>query len=250
LKGESVVDLDPKQRIIVALDVSTLKEAKNLVRTLAPHVGLFKVGLELLTAQGAPRAVKAVQSLGGEVFYDGKFNDIPNTTAGAVRAVIAMGVYMYNVHVSAGKKAIEAAIESKGAHPSSKPFLLGVTVLTSIDEEESVSIFGARPGAKVLQFAHMLKDVGADGIICSPQELEFLTKDRSLKEMIKVTPGVRPIWAAAGDQKRFMTPGEAIRAGADYVVIGRPITKPPAEIGAPANAAQLIAQEIAQAQSS
>ncbi len=232
--------MEVKDRIIVALDVDNLDKAQSLVESLAPHVGCFKVGLELLTAVGAPKVVEFVYSLGGEVFYDGKFNDIPNTVGGAAKAVAEMNVKMFNVHASAGKKAVEAAIANKG-----KSLVLGVTVLTSIDEEECISIFGNIPGIKVLQFARMLAKVGADGVICSPQELELLGKHGELDSLLKITPGVRPLWAVANDQKRTMTPAEAIKAGATALVIGRPITKPPAEIGTPVDAARRIAEEIA-----
>jgi len=234
--------MKPQDRIIVALDVSTLAEVEALVRELAPHVGLFKVGLELLTAVGAPKVVEFVHSLGGQVFYDGKFDDIPNTVGGAAKAVAGLNVKMFDVHASAGRKAVEAAAANKG-----NSLLLGVTVLTSIDREECVSIFGGAPGPKVLQFARMLLEANADGIVCSPRELGLLGEQEGLDDLYWVTPGVRPSWAAVGDQKRVMTPGEAIRAGADYLVIGRPITKPPAEIGTPADAAKKIAEEIAAA---
>ncbi len=233
--------MEAKDRIIVALDVDSLDKAKSLVESLAPHVGCFKVGLELLTAVGAPKVVEFVHSLGGQIFYDGKFNDIPNTVGGAAKAVAGLNVKMFNVHASAGRKAVEAAVTNKGSS-----LVLGVTILTSIDEEECVSIFGGKPGAKVLQFSRMLKEVGADGIICSPQELELLGKQKELDSLLKITPGVRPEWAAAGDQKRIMTPAEAIKAGATALVIGRPITKPPAEIGTPADAAKKIAEEISE----
>jgi orotidine-5'-phosphate decarboxylase len=122
---------------------------------------------------------------------------------------------------------------------------MGVTVLTSINNEECVSIFGNDSVTKVIQFAHRLVDAGADGIICSAQEVVFLDKYPQFGNFIKITPGVRPVWAAVGDQKRIMTPAEAIKAGADYLVIGRPITQPPAEIGGPVEAAKRIAEEIA-----
>ncbi len=234
--------MEAKDRIIVALDVDSLDKAKTLVESLAPHVGCFKVGLELLTAVGAPQVVEFVHSLGGQVFYDGKFNDIPNTVGGAAKAVARLNVKMFNVHASAGRESVEAAVANKG-----NSLVLGVTVLTSIDEEECISIFGDQPGPKVLQFAKVLAEVGADGIICSPQELELLGKQKELGSLLKVTPGVRPEWATVGDQKRIMTPAEAIKAGATALVIGRPITKSPAEIGTPADAVQKITEEISRA---
>lgn len=231
--------MEVREKIIVALDVDSLAKAKLLVESLAPHVGCFKIGLELLTAVGAPKVIEFIHSLGGQVFYDGKFNDIPNTVSGAVKAVAGLNVKMFNVHASAGRKSLEAAVVNKGNCQ-----VLGVTVLTSIDAEECISIFGDRPGPKVLQFAKMLAEVRADGIICSPQELELLGKQKELDCLLKITPAVRPEWATAGDQKRIMTPAEAIKAGATALVIGRPITKPPAEIGTPADAAKKITEEI------
>lgn len=229
-----------KDRIIVALDVDSLDKAKVLVESLAPHVGCFKVGLELLTAVGAPQVVEFVHSLGGQVFFDGKFDDIPNTIGGATKAVAGLNVKMFNVHASAGIEAMMAAVANKG-----QSLVLAVTVLTSLEENNANLIFGGPSKARVLQFARDAKLAGCDGIICSPQELELLGKQKELGGLMKVTPGVRPEWAAAGDQKRIMTPAEAIKAGATALVIGRPITKPPTEIGSPVDAAKRIAEEIA-----
>jgi len=246
---------EAKDRIILPLDVSSVDEAKKLVDLLAPHVGAFKVGLEFIystiadllllentEAVGLLMQVRALaKALGAEhVFWDGKLCDIPNTVKGASVAISRLGVKMFNVHASAGLQSVKAAVENKGSS-----LVLGVTVLTSIDNEQCVSIFGNNAPGKVLQFAAGLEATGADGIICSPQELKALTEAGS--KLLKVTPGVRPEWAAVGDQKRVMTPGEAIKAGADYLVIGRPITKPPAEIGGPVEAAKKIAVEIQEA---
>lgn len=231
-----------REKIIVALDVPNLKEAGKLVSDLAPYVGCFKVGLELLTAEGAPNVVDFVNSLGGEVFYDGKFADIPNTVGGAARAAAEMKVKMFNVHASAGIGAMMEAVANKGTS-----LVLAVTVLTSLEENNAYLVFGGPSKAKVLQLARDAKLAGCDGIICSPQELEFLGKQKELDGLLRVTPGVRPVWASTDDQKRVMTPGEAIKAGADYLVIGRPITKPPAEIGSRVDAVKLIQEEIAEA---
>jgi len=231
--------MEAKDRIIVALDVDSLDKAKSFVENLAPYVGCFKLGLELLTAVGAPKVVEFVHSLDGEVFYDGKFNDIPNTIGGAAKAVAGLKVKMFNVHASAGVEAMMAAVANKG-----QAVVLAVTVLTSLEENNAHLIFGSPIKSKVLQLARDAMVAGCDGIICSPQELEFLGKQKELGSLLKVTPGVRPKWAAAGDQKRIMTPAEAIKAGATAVVIGRPITKPPAEIGTPTDAARKIAEEI------
>ena len=234
--------MEAKDRIIVALDVDSLDKARSLVESLAPHVGCFKVGLELLMAVGAPKVVEFVHSFGGWVFLDGKFGDIPNTVGGAAKAVAGLNVKMFNVHASAGVEAMMAAVANRG-----QSLVLAVTVLTSLEENNAYLIFGGPSKAKVLQLARDAKIAGCDGIICSPQELELLGKQRELASLLKVTPGVRPEWAAVGDQKRVMTPAEAITAGADWLVIGRPITKPPAEIGSPIDATQKIAEEIASA---
>ncbi|MBI2636782.1 MAG: orotidine-5'-phosphate decarboxylase [Parcubacteria group bacterium] len=247
-----------KDRIIVALDVDSLGKASVLVQELAPHVGCFKVGLELMSAVGLPQAVEVIHGLGGAVFCDIKLKDIPNTMAGAGKAISKLGVRMFNVHASAGIEGMIAAREGarsvgmqdegwSGTRPLVVPgncLILAVTVLTSFEENNAHLIYGGPTKAKVLQFARDTKVAGLDGVICSPQELELLGKQKELAGLGKVTPGVRPEWAAAQDQKRVMTPGEAIKAGANYLVIGRPITKPPEEIGSPVQAAQRIAEEI------
>ena len=231
--------MEAKDRIIVALDVDSLEKAGSLVKSLAPHVGFFKVGLELLTAVGAPKVVEFVHSLGGQVFYDGKFDDIPNTVGATAKVVAGMNVRMFNVHASAGIEAMMAAVANKG-----QALVLAVTVLTSLEENNAHLIFGMPSKAKALQYTRDAETAGCDGIICSPQELELIIKQKELGSLLKVTPSIRPEWAPANDQKRTMTPAEAIKAGADYLVIGRPITKPPPEIGPPADAAWRIAKEI------
>lgn len=220
---------DPRDKIIVAADVNTLDELKRLVEELASYVGCFKIGLELISSVGGPQAVEAVHSLGGKVFYDGKFCDIPNTVAGAARAVAGLGVWAFNVHTSAGQLSVREAVQEKG---NSKVF--GVTVLTSIDNQECIPLFGRTVDKAVFMFATMLLAEEADGVICSPADLpELCLMDDQRHHLLKVTPGVRPEWAAKGDQKRVATPAEAIAAAAHYLVIGRPITKPPSEIGTP-----------------
>jgi len=246
--------MDAGKKIILPLDVDTIGRATELVEQLAPHVGVFKLGLEFTNSMMASvisppleeeamanlRSIrKSFNLLKGKILWDGKLGDIPNTVAGAARSITKMDVKMFNVHASAGKEAVKAAVANKG-----NSLVLGVTGFTSISPDECVSIFGDKPGPKVLQFARMLAEVGADGIICSPQELELLGQQSELAKLLKVTPGVRPIWAAVGDQKRVMTPGEAIKAGANFLVIGRPITQPPPEIGGPVEAAKKIAEEI------
>jgi orotidine-5'-phosphate decarboxylase len=265
--------METKERIIVALDVDTLGKALGLVEKLHPYVGYFKVGLELLTSEGAPKVVQGIKEAGGKIFYDGKFKDIPNTVAGAARAVTRLGVQMFNVHCLGGpammKKAREAAEEEAKLLGVSRPLVLGVTVLTSLDYQDLVKMRIMSPADttvpkeiaeagktdKIQKFVHNLallaKESGLDGVIASPQEVRTICgygvpRDypRLPLDFLVVTPGVRPFWAAAGDQKRVMTPGEAIKAGADYLVIGRPITQPPKEIGGPVEAAKKIVEEI------
>lgn len=256
--------MEPKDRIIVALDVKLPDEAKALVDQLTPYVGGFKVGLEFTTSTyaslvtqrndeasahallGSLRQLYA--AIGEQLFYDGKFADIPNTVAGAAAGLRPLAPKFFNIHASAGEAAIKAAAANKGSS-----LLLGVTVLTSIDDDECQSIFSDTPDMIVFRFTEQLIAAGADGIICSPKELQHLKGSpyrvplQGYDRLLKVTPGVRPTWAAVGDQKRVMTPGEAVRNGATHLVIGRPITKPPADIGSPAEAAKRIAEEIAEA---
>lgn len=248
--------MEAKDRIIVALDVSSPKEALELVEQLKDYVGCFKIGLQfinamlnsIITPETETWAVSNLESirrlftaLDGNIMWDGKFDDIPNTVGGASQEVVKIGVRMFNLHASAGSEAIAKAVENKG-----NALVLGVTVLTSIDKDECTSIFGAEPNKKVVQFAETLNEKGADGVICSAKELEPISKGIIAGNFLRVTPGIRPKWAQKGDQKRVMTPAEAIKAGADYLVIGRPIRKPPEEIGSPVDAANKIAEEIKQ----
>lgn len=232
-------DMATKDNIIFALDVDSLAKATPYIEALSPHVGMFKVGLELITSQGAPAVVQHIHRMGGQVFFDGKFDDIPNTIAAASRVISRMGVKMFNVHASCGMDSIKAAADNKGSSQ-----LLVVTVLTSISEDESNRIFGTPAHDKVIQFAQDAKTAGADGIICSPQELELLAQLPDLRDLLKVTPGIRPEWADNNDQKRILTPSQAIKMGATHLVVGRPISNPPRGIGSPVDAAKKILEEI------
>lgn len=241
-----------KERIIVALDVDSVDKAIELVKELGPHVGYFKIGLELIYTMLASIVdtedeYKAIENLKkirqlftllrGKLFLDTKLNDIPNTIDGATKALARLGLKMFNIHATSGKAAIMKAVANKG-----KALVIEVTVLTSIDDEESKFFFGAVAKEKVVQFARLILAAGGDGIVCSPQELKLLRSMPEFKDLMTVVPGVRPKGAAVGDQKRIMTPFEAIVAGATFLVIGRPITQP--ENGTPAEAAQRIAREI------
>jgi orotidine-5'-phosphate decarboxylase len=215
-----------KGKIIVALDVGSGEEALALVSGLK-DARVFKVGMELFTAEG-PGLLKEIARLGKRVFLDLKFHDIPNTLAGAVRCATRHDVYMLTLHTSGGKemmaRAAEAAAQEAQRLGKSRPYLLGVTVLTSFKEAEleEVGLF-ASVSEQVLRLASLAREAGLDGVVCSPQEIELIRTELG-KDFLVVTPGIRPAWAAAQDQKRVMTPGEALKKGADYLVIGRPIT--------------------------
>ncbi len=235
-------------KIILAIDVPSEKEALSMVEKLREHVGLFKVGLELLSSAG-PEIVRRIVEAGGEVFLDGKFLDIPNTVAGASRAVTKLGVRMFNTHALGGsrmmQRAVEASAEEAAVMSRERPMVLAVTILTSIDQaamSRDLRIPGS-VGDQVGHLARLAFSAGLDGVIASPQEARELRHDLP-DTMAIVTPGVRPSWASSGDQKRITTPGEAVRNGASYLVIGRPITDPPTEIGDSVSAARAISDEI------
>lgn len=238
------VPLAPKDRIIVPLDVNDETLARSLVESLANHVGAFKIGYELGFGIGWEKAARLVTDAGGKLFVDAKLDDIPNTVGKGAAAIAAFRPTFLTVHASAGVVAMRAAKEASGDHTR----VLAVTVLTSLSDDDTNVIFGAPAHTRVVDFALLAAEAGVDGVVCSPQELEVLKKaiesSPQLKKLAYVTPGVRPTWAAANDQKRVMTPGNAIAAGADYLVIGRPITNPPAHIGSPVDAAMHIAEEL------
>lgn len=242
----------PKDKIIVALDVDNIQSAKAIAAELGPHVGALKVGLELISSCGAPQVVSALQTGGAKIFFDGKFKDIPNTVAGATRAIARLGVWMLNVHAIGGKAMMEAAIDAASTASKSsgieRPLVLAVTVLTSLDVKALGEVGfkvddEARLKGLVAQLAMLAKSAGLDGVIASPQEVSMI-REACGPDFKIVTPGVRPVWAAKGDQKRVTTPAEAVKRGADYLVIGRPITKPPGQIGTPLDAVAKIVEEI------
>jgi len=216
-------------RIIIALDVPTKDEGIALVSRLQ-DARTFKVGLELFTAEG-PALFRKLKALRKDIFLDLKLHDIPNTVAGAVRSAFRHGVQMMTIHTSGGRemmaKAAEVARRTAAETGRPKPVLLGVTVLTSLKGADLEEVgLGADVAAQVLRLAGLAKAAGLDGVVCSPQEIEVLRREYG-RELVIVTPGIRPVWAAAQDQKRIMTPAEAVAKGADYLVIGRPITGAP-----------------------
>lgn len=226
------------QRVIVALDYPDSKLALELAARLDPAACRLKVGKELFTAAG-PELVRDLVKKGFGVFLDLKFHDIPNTVAAACRAGAELGVWMLNVHASGGRKMMEAAREAVD-QSTHKPLLIGVTVLTSMDEAglRETGVAGS-PREQVLRLAALAQQSGLDGVVCSAQEAAGL-RARFGSGFALVTPGIRPAGADAGDQSRIMTPADAIRAGSDYLVIGRPITQAPD----PLSALQQINQEI------
>ena len=210
---------NPRERIIIALDLPTLDAALALTRELSPHPGLFKIGLQLYTAAG-PEVVRAIRELGGRIFLDLKLHDIPHTVSHAVESAGSLGVEMLTIHLSGGREMIEAAV--RAAMPGM--LLLGVTVLTSATEETLREV-GVDSSMKeqVLRLAQLAVETRLGGIVASPRELAALRRAHGAQLKI-VTPGIRPRGSGADDQKRAMTPVEALKAGADYLVIGRPIT--------------------------
>jgi len=207
------------EKIIVALDVATKAQAVALVEQLREQISFFKIGLQLYTAEG-PEIVRAVLATGAKVFLDLKFNDIPSTVARTVEAASNLGVRMLTIHLSGGSDMIRAAV----AVPKNELLILGVTVLTSANEGMLREIgISDEIDNQVLRLAKLGVAKGVDGIVASPHEIKSLRAEFGDKIKI-VVPGIRPSWSEPGDQKRFATPSEAIEAGADYLVIGRPIT--------------------------
>lgn len=208
--------------IIVALDFPNEKEALALVSQLEPGRCRLKVGKELFTRSG-PELVKNLVKKNFDVFLDLKFHDIPNTVAKACQAGADLGVWMINVHAMGGRKMLEAAREALPTGSDTK--LIAVTVLTSMGADDLKEIgLTQSPAEQVKLLATLTHDCGLDGVVCSPQEIALLRE--SLDNNFElVTPGIRPEWSVTGDQKRIMTPAQAIQAGSNYLVIGRPITQ-------------------------
>lgn len=210
-------------RVIVAVDAHSMEEALQLVERLQPGLCRLKVGKELFTACG-PAIVEQLMARGFEIFLDLKYHDIPNTVAKACAAAAALGVWMLNVHASGGSRMLVAAREAVDKAAAPKPLLIAVTVLTSLQQEDLLDLgFVEEPQALVFRLAGLAQEAGLDGVVCSAQEATAM-KGRFGLEFKLVTPGIRLPGDAAGDQRRIMTPVDAVKAGADYVVIGRSIT--------------------------
>lgn len=220
---------DPK--IIVALDFPSQDPALALADQLDPAKCRLKVGKELFTRSG-PDLVKALQSRGFDIFLDLKFHDIPNTTSAAVAAAAELGVWMVNVHASGGEKMMVACRERLESFGNDRPLLIAVTVLTSMSDEDlaGIGITGSAE-AHVSRLATLTKNSGLDGVVCSAQEAPRLKAEQG-SDFQLITPGIRPLTADKGDQQRIMTPTDALKAGSDYLVIGRPITQAPDPLAA------------------
>ena len=213
-------DISP---IVVALDYPTPKQAIEMAQQLDPTKCRVKVGKELFTASG-PAILEQLHKLNFDVFLDLKFHDIPNTCAGAVAAAAELGVWMVNVHASGGERMMNAAAEAI-ANKNNKPLLIAVTVLTSMEQSDLAGIgLDISPQQQVERLAKLSKQSGMDGVVSSAQEIELI-KDICGKDFLTITPGIRPAGSASGDQRRIMTPEEAVNIGGDYLVIGRPITQ-------------------------
>ena len=235
---------DAKDRLIVALDVDALDPALTLVERLAGLVTRFKIGSQLFTAAG-PAAVEAVRKRGAEVFLDLKYHDIPNTVAGAAREATRMGVFMFDVHASGGLAMMRAAALAAAAaakeFAARRPLVIAVTVLTSLDRAALSRELGVASSVEghVLHLCQLAREAGLDGSVASPNEIRAIRNNLGPAWVI-VTPGVRPAGGEINDQARIATPGAAARAGAHYLVVGRPVTS----AADPVRAALAILAEI------
>ena len=225
------------EKLIVALDVDEIEKAENLVDSLIPYAKLFKVGSFLFTAEG-PKVLDMVVKKGGKVFLDLKYCDIPNVVSNSVRMAQRHGVFSLTLSILGGRKMLEAAAS---IHP--RPLLWGVTILTSIDSPDMKELGISREiGDEVVALAKMAESAGLEGVVASPLEIELIRK-ATRKDFLIITPGIRPLVGEKSlldDQKRVMAPGEALRKGADYIVVGRPII----EVPDPVVAVKAILQEM------
>ncbi|MQY58081.1 MAG: orotidine-5'-phosphate decarboxylase [Clostridia bacterium] len=236
--------METKGRLCLALDVDDKSTAERLVKQLSEYVGIFKIGFQIYTKEG-PEIISAIKELGGEVFLDLKFHDIPNTIAQVSRIATSLGVSMFNLHVSGGKEMMKAAVQSAQEEADrlgfKKPKILGVTVLTSIDQPTLRNQLRINNSIEehVKHLALLAQKAGLDGVIASPKETSII-RTTCGADFIIGTPGIRPPGSPPDDQKRTLTPREAIVAGATFIVVGRPIRK----AKNPVQAAMRILEEI------
>ncbi len=242
---KNISSKEARDRLILALDAKTYDEAMSWVKLLSGQVGMFKVGKELFTAVG-PRIIQAIKENSQKVFLDLKFHDIPNTVAGAARAAVNLNVDMFNIHASGGFRMMEETVKAvrMGSDQPGKtrPILLAVTVLTSLNDDDLQEIgFQKNTGELVLRLAGLAKDAGMTGVVASPQDIARLRETMG-RDFVIVTPGIRSsAETKTDDQKRTLSAYDAIKAGADYIVVGRPIRN----AGEPLAACRQIVQEIA-----
>ncbi|PLX81694.1 MAG: orotidine-5'-phosphate decarboxylase [Desulfuromonas sp.] len=237
---------EARKRLIFALDVDNFEDAEQWVKRLSEKVGVFKVGKQLFTRCG-PEVVHMVRGEGGEVFLDLKYHDIPNTVAKAGAEACRLGVRMFNVHALGGREMMEKTVAEVDAlfprGSKDRPLLLAVTILTSSTEQTLCEAGIERPVVEMVpRLARLAREAGMDGVVASPREVELI-RQACGGDFVIVTPGVRPAFAALDDQKRVTTPAEAIAAGADYLVVGRPISA----AADPVEAADRILEEMASA---
>lgn len=246
----------PSDRVIVALDNMPWDEASDILADVGPHVGMGKANA-IAQIDGWRHAVQSIGAYDLQTMADPKFHDIPETVGLEVEAVTSVGARFITVHASSGQKALEYAVAGRNRafdKQKSGAFyddliggILGITVLTSHDEAECISIYGDNPERKVVEFARIALASGIDGIVCSGKELRAIRGISELDGLVTVVPGITPTWAKkAGDQKRVVTPSEAVQEGADFIVVGRAITQPPGGISR-LEAAQRIEQELKEA---
>lgn len=229
----------PSTPIVVALDFDDANKAFDLAKLISPQDCRLKVGKELFSLAG-PDLVRALQAQGFDIFLDLKFHDIPNTVAKALKATAELGVWMVNVHASGGRRMLEAAREAIPSGEESSPLLIAVTVLTSMDQSDLLSIGCENtPEQQALLLANLASECALDGVVCSAKEAVTMKQEIGANFKL-VTPGIRPAHTDSGDQRRVMTPQQAISAGSDYLVIGRPIT----QASDPAKALQSILQSL------
>jgi len=219
--------MDKKGEIIVALDYNNLNEAVQLAQVLGDNVQWYKIGSVLFTKEG-PEAVRELKKMGKKIFLDLKYHDIPNTVSGAVENCVELGVEMFTLHASGGSKMISSAIQTANKMAAYKkvnpPKAIAVTMLTSFSQNDVYNDFGISetPENIVKRLVSVVVNAGGNGVVASPQEIVMIRENFS-RDITIITPGVRPSWSDTGDQKRVMTPLEAVKAGADFLVIGRPI---------------------------
>lgn len=238
-----MTDLKPSERILCALDTIDVDEASKLTTKLGEYVGGFKLGLEFFGANG-PKGFEKISNTSANIFLDLKLHDIPNTVSKAIHSLMPLKPTIMTIHTAGGPAmmaaAAKAATEASNNIQCNRPIIVGVTILTSLDDQD-LNLIGYQENipAQVARMAALAKENGLDGVVCSPHEISLI-KNTCGKDFKLVVPGIRPAGSAKGDQKRVMTPNEAVKLGADYLVIGRPIT----QAENPVEAALSIANEI------